>query len=141
MLPQINFLVFIFFFSFAFTLGFQFPLWIWWSSVGHPRVHKVSPWVLLVMAISLLSMTDGSCMSVKCGRYLALPLHRSTSEVLSRNWHTLTDHNTTHLQAFPGLILPSCYAIINKRKVHNLSGFWCIAKIQLPIMHSDWLKF
>ena len=24
-------------------------------------------------------MPDGSCMSVKCGRYLALPLHRSTS--------------------------------------------------------------
>jgi hypothetical protein len=23
-----------FFFSFAFTLGFQFPLRIWWSSVG-----------------------------------------------------------------------------------------------------------
>jgi hypothetical protein len=30
------------------------------------------------MAISLLSMPGGSCMSVKCGRYLALSLHRST---------------------------------------------------------------
>ena len=56
--------VLIFFFSFAFTLRFQFPLRIWWSSVGHPCVHKVSLGVLLVMAISLLSMPDGSCMSV-----------------------------------------------------------------------------
>jgi hypothetical protein len=54
--------------TFAFTLGFQFLLRIWWSSVGHPRVHKASPGVVLVMAISLLSMPDGSCMSVKCGR-------------------------------------------------------------------------
>ena len=64
-----------FFFSFAFTLGFQFPLRIWWSYVGHPRVHKAHPVVLLVMSISLLTMPGGSCMSVKCGRYLALPLH------------------------------------------------------------------
>jgi hypothetical protein len=63
------------FFFFSFTLGLQLPLRIWWSSVGHPRIHKASPGVLLVMAISLLSIPDGSCMSVKCGRYLALPLH------------------------------------------------------------------
>ena len=68
-------------FSFAFTLGFQFPLPIWWSSVGYPRLLKASPGVLLVMAIFLLSIPDGSCMSVKCGRCLALPLHRSTSEM------------------------------------------------------------
>ena len=55
------------------TLGFQFPLRIWWSSVVYPRVHKASPAVLLVMAIYLFSMSDGSCMSIKCGRYLALP--------------------------------------------------------------------
>ena len=35
-----------FFFSFTFTLGCQFPLQIWWSSVGHPQVHKASPGVL-----------------------------------------------------------------------------------------------
>ena len=49
------------------------------ASVEHPRVHKAFPGVLLVMAISLLSMPDGSCMSVRCGPDLALPLHRSTS--------------------------------------------------------------
>ena len=59
-----------FFSSFVFTLGLQFPLRIWWSSVGHPWVHKASPGVLLAMAISLLSMPDGSCMSVMCGRMI-----------------------------------------------------------------------
>jgi len=80
----------IFFFSFAFTLGFQLPLRIWWCSVGHPRVHKASPGVLLVMTISLLSMPDGSRMSVKCGRYiyiyLTLPLHRSTLGMVWFSW-------------------------------------------------------
>jgi hypothetical protein len=75
----INIPALVFFFLFAFTLGVQFPLRIWWSSVGHPQVHEASPGVLLVMVISLLSMPDGSYMSVKCGRYLALPFHRSTS--------------------------------------------------------------
>jgi hypothetical protein len=32
----------------------------------------------LIMVISLFSTPDGSRMSVKCGRYLALPLHMST---------------------------------------------------------------
>lgn len=31
----------IFIFSFTFTIGNQFPLRIWWSYVGHSRVHKV----------------------------------------------------------------------------------------------------
>ena len=55
-------------------------------SVGNPQVHKASPGVLLVMGIFLLSMPDGSCMSLKCGRYLALPLHRSTTGVV---WFSL----------------------------------------------------
>jgi hypothetical protein len=37
------FIYIFFFFLFAFTLGVQFPLRIWWSSVGHPPVHKASP--------------------------------------------------------------------------------------------------
>ena len=41
------------------TLGFQFPLRIWWSSVVHPRVHKPSPGVFLVMAIYPFAMPDG----------------------------------------------------------------------------------
>ena len=42
-----SFLCFLqFFFSFTFTLEVQFPLQIWWSSVGHPLVHKASPGVL-----------------------------------------------------------------------------------------------
>jgi hypothetical protein len=49
-----------FFFFFSLTLGLQLPLRIWWSSVGHPRIHKASPGVLLVMARSLIPMPDGS---------------------------------------------------------------------------------
>jgi hypothetical protein len=33
---------FFFFFLFAFTLGVQFPLRIWWSSVWHPRVSRIT---------------------------------------------------------------------------------------------------
>ena len=43
-----------FFFFFSLTLGLQLPLRIWWSSVGHPRIHRASPGVLLVMARSLI---------------------------------------------------------------------------------------
>ena len=71
----------VFFFSFAFTHRFQFPLRIWWFSVGHPRVHETSPEVLLVIAISLLSVPDGSCMAVKCGWYLSTGAHRERYDV------------------------------------------------------------
>ena len=86
MLVHIVIVLIFFFFSFASTLGFQFLLRIWWSFVGHPWVHKASPGVLLVMTISLLTRHDGSCMSVKCGRYLALPLHSSTSGMVWFSW-------------------------------------------------------
>ena len=86
-----------FFFSFSFTLGFQFPLRIWWSSVGYPRVHKASPGVLLVIAISLLSMPDGSCMSVKCWTTTARkPILPHTEPHRDKDYHKISIQDSYH---------------------------------------------
>jgi hypothetical protein len=75
----------------------------------------------LVIVISLFSMPDGSCLSVKCGRYIALPLHMSTPGVFSIYWFPFKLDLLIGQASYLNLVDPTSRSVVKVKCTFNNS--------------------